>query len=459
MVLGLLGAPALIAAASGWLGAEGARHPQDGPDADVRIRIDDEAVQFQIIMNLAFVDAIVDVPRESRSTLHPVEEQPLREALVEYYAEHNRVVVDGIEVTPLDAGFDVTGPQLNLLPLFPRMGTRALIRLRIVLDYPVTSTPRTVGMTWEPFPPDIVAATMEGTPPLEIRAQLSAPGGVNELAVFTKPEPEYIWHAPSGPAAERFLPVPEAPGAAPTIALPLLPLLIGLGFLVACMAAWARPAAANQRRALWFLAPLIAGGAFLLRDVWTVDVDDPFGGGRGLPSESEALAIFTPLHANIYRAFEYVDESDVYDALARSVDGELLDDLYNEIYRSLIMQEEGGAVSRVSAVRPVAMEVESIGLLPPDETAGFNVVTRWQVDGQVLHWGHGHSRTNEYQARYTIMQREAGWRIATHQVLEQFRVSAAPIDWPDPTQPPTGPPPWPEERPSLEELVPPGSDL
>ena len=35
-----------------------ARHPQDGPDADVRIRITDEHVRFQITLNLAFIDEV-----------------------------------------------------------------------------------------------------------------------------------------------------------------------------------------------------------------------------------------------------------------------------------------------------------------------------------------------------------------------------------------------------------------
>ena len=150
------------------------------------------------------------------------------------------------------------------------------------------------------------------------------------------------------------------------------------------------------------------------------------GGNQDLPSSSEAEQIFLPLHANIYRAFDYTAESDIYDALAQSVDGPLLDTLYNQVYRGLIMQEEGGAVSRVMAVRPVELAVESIGILPDDGRPGFDVLARWQVDGKVTHWGHSHERTNEYQARYTVLQTDQGWRIGGSQVQEQLRVSATP---------------------------------
>ena len=47
---------------------------------------------------------------------------------------------------------------------------------------------------------------------------------------------------------------------------------------------------------------------------------------------------------------------------------------------------------------------------------------RWQVKGVVRHWNHAHRRTNEYRARYTVVQAEEGWRIADHEVLEQRRV-------------------------------------
>ncbi|NQU48558.1 MAG: hypothetical protein HQ519_07915, partial [Planctomycetes bacterium] len=42
------------------------------------------------------------------------------------------------------------------------------------------------------------------------------------------------------------------------------------------------------------------------------------------------------------------------------------------------------------------------------------------------HWGHGHERTNEYLARYTVVQTDAGWRIGGSQIQEQLRVSATP---------------------------------
>ena len=59
-------------------------------------------------------------------------------------------------------------------------------------------------------------------------------------------------------------------------------------------------------------------------------------------SAAEADAIFGALHRNIFRAFDYREENDIYEALARSVDGGLLVDLYLQIRRGLEMRTQGG---------------------------------------------------------------------------------------------------------------------
>lgn len=400
-------------------------HPQDGPDADVRIRIDERQVTFQIIMNLAFVDEIVDVPREEESTLDPAEYASVEAALADFYTQRNQVRIDGVAVQPLVDAFEVDPGDLSLLPLFPAMGTRALIKVRLVLTYSAKSPPQRVKMVWGTYPPDLVLAGPDGAPPIQINAQLTA-GGIDSIVEFRKHEPEFTWHAGADTHANRFLAVPEPPKpdsySIPVVSLILL--LVGLFLGIRVLVKPLRPPF------FWlsgFVLPSFFALAIMSRHMWVVEADMWNSNSSRLPTEAMAAQIFKPLHANIYRAFDYNDESDIYDALARSATGELLDDLYNQIYQSLIMQEEGGAVSRVQEVRVMNLEVNNIGLLPPQQQPGFHVVARWQVDGAVFHWGHSHERTNEYLARYTVAEEAAGWRIAESQILEQFRVAALPL--------------------------------
>jgi len=97
-------------------------HPNDGPDVDVRVRIEDRKVIMIIMMNLVFCDEIVKVPRQELEDLGPDEEEPLRQALFSYFKASNEVSIDGVQVTPRDTRFDVPEPEHSLLPLFPGSG-------------------------------------------------------------------------------------------------------------------------------------------------------------------------------------------------------------------------------------------------------------------------------------------------------------------------------------------------
>ncbi len=74
--------------------------------------------------------------------------------------------------------------------------------------------------------------------------------------------------------------------------------------------------------------------------------------------DSARAALSETLLRNVYRGFDYRNERDIYEALAQSVQGELLTDLYLKIKRGLIMQEQGGAVARVKEVTVTESEPE-----------------------------------------------------------------------------------------------------
>jgi len=120
---------------------------------------------------------------------------------------------------------------------------------------------------------------------------------------------------------------------------------------------------------------------------------------------------------NIYRAFDYHSESDIYDALAQSVQGDLLADLYLKIRQGLIMEEQGGAVARVREVK--VLKTES---LESRSRAGFAERVTWQVEGTVEHWGHIHLRVNEYTADLEIEPAGGYWKITAMNVSRQSQV-------------------------------------
>jgi hypothetical protein len=405
-------------------------HPMDGPDADVRIQIADERVRVVCALNLAFADAVVDAPRAQPGAVADAEVGALRAALFALLANENTVEIDGVLVRPRDGGFDVLPAAAELVPLFPRFGALALTKVQLVLDYPAKSPPRRVRFRWGPFPPNAALAGAAEAPPIEIDAQLTAEG-LDSLVSFRADAPEHTWEASGVRPEDRFLAVPSA-ARAERRSIPLVSAALALAAL-ALLAAALRPKSGERRRRLVVLGCFaLALAGVQARPYARIAVGAP----PPPLSPDEARAVFRPLHANIYRAFDYDDESAIYDALARSVEGPLLAELYDQMYRSLLDQEADGARSTVSAVRLQEADVE-----PSDSAARFDVVARWQVDGSVFHWGHGHARTNEYRARYTVRAGADGWRIAASQVLAERRVDAAPL-----APPGAGEPEEPEER-------------
>ena len=393
-------------------------HPQDGPDADIRIEVTDRVVKLSVVLNLAFIDEVIGTAREDHFTLYEEEHPFIREGIDEFLRDKNRMRIDGVDVAPVMRGFEVAEPDLDLLPLFPTFGSRALIKARWVVEYPVKSPPKSIAFHWSAYPPNPVMAphgtAPEDIPRVELAAQFLASGDLT-LVDLVEDEPEHVWHRPATGVESRFLAVPT-PIAADRRSISVFRLVALAAVVVALVVA---------ARKLSLVALVMAGvfgaAAWLGGDVGRVSV-----GGPDVPTTPEAEAIFAPLHANIYRAFDYTEESEIYDALARSVDGPLLDRLYNEVYQSLVMREEGGAVARVERVTPETTTVSDIGVLAPDDTAGFRVDHRWRVDGMVHHWGHSHSLTNVYRADYTVRHTVDGWRIADSRLVEQARVDSKP---------------------------------
>ena len=55
--------------------------------------------------------------------------------------------------------------------------------------------------------------------------------------------------------------------------------------------------------------------------------------------------------------------------------------------------------------------------------AGFVATCKWNMRGSVSHWGHIHERTNQYDARITVMSVDGEWKIVAQEVLNGERIS------------------------------------
>lgn len=410
---------------------------------ELRVEILSDRVVEHLAMNLVYLDEFAPMARERPDDVDPVELEHLGEAIAEAMQKNAPVTVDGVPVIARIDGLRLSAVDPSLLPLFPRSGMRGMRRVEFEAVYPVKQPPRLVTIGWNIYPEDLLSKP-DQVRYIVIAGELEGEGRRQGMEL-SRDTPQVEWRAPIGAPADELLAVPAPPT------------LVGeTDWKSASLVAWIMAAACGVLGLFNWLHKSARGSA---RTLVTVTLGVLALGGAGvaialtrmaptlpLPSHAQVLAAFTPLHANLYRALDYVREGDVYDVLSRSAHGSMLEDLYRQMRKALTIEEAGGAVGRVLAVRPLETTVEKIEAVPVAQPAAprshlgregfrveFVVVTRWQVEGTVSHWGHRHNRTNEYRARYRVAATPEGWRIISEELLDEKRVDVPPEE-----QPPDG---------------------
>lgn len=133
-------------------------------------------------------------------------------------------------------------------------------------------------------------------------------------------------------------------------------------------------------------------------------------------TDDEAREVLGALLRNVYLSFDFQDEGDSYDTLARSAAGEVLAEIYLQVRKSLEIQQLGGVRVKVKEVDLVECDLEEA-----TGESGFAATCTWNARGSVGHWGHIHQRTNLYQARVVVRPTEGEWKIVDLDLLEKER--------------------------------------
>ena len=139
------------------------------------------------------------------------------------------------------------------------------------------------------------------------------------------------------------------------------------------------------------------------------------GAASGPPDDAARTVVAGLLH-HTYRAFDKRDESVVYDRLAQSVAGDLLEDVYLQTRRSIELENQGGARVKVDQVELLDCATS------PADGGGFVSQCTWNVSGSVGHWGHTHRRTSRYRANIRVEPKNGAWKITGLELLEEARL-------------------------------------
>lgn len=326
------------------------------------------------------IEDLVDAVTEEESKLACA-------AIQKHFSKRNPVFIDGKQVMPVARSIET--PEDG-------EGNKLIAYLAFRIAYPCDGWPEIVRFEWQDF--DGAVFQKEPLVPATLRI-----GPQIELMAFSAEEPVFTWARPEdGLPTRQGIESIAAPDAAtvPWIAHGIL----GLGVLFGGFGLIRVRAGAGAWLAV---AILTASSAWALP--WKPDQ-------RPVLTHMQARVVFETLLGNVYGAFEAITEEDEYELLALSVEDSLLDELYLDVRRGLIMRTQGGAIAQVGNLERRSSEIEFTG------QREFHVKWRWRVYAHITHWAHTHSRINEYLAEFKVRATDEGWRISEFEVLDLTRI-------------------------------------
>ncbi|MFQ5990509.1 MAG: hypothetical protein ACE5K9_11405 [Candidatus Methylomirabilales bacterium] len=356
-------------------------------------------VRSEIIARPKDLQHWIDLGLEGRRTI-PVAMQPeLKRKVAEFLAKHINVTIDGQPAKPTLDRIHFLRRTLRTSGVIdpPEELDAISATLGVIFVFPTKGLPQEATMTWDLFSPRIQ------------KVRGAAIDEAGPLPYFLQPDDAVLrWqNFLKNPTLPTLVQI-EPPPVSSQIPLALLGLVCGVSLAVLAVR-HGKPVIRGQAPP----KPVIALAVLLLIGVG-VSISYAW---RSSVSDGKAKTIVTGLLKNVYRAFDYRDESVIYDTLDRSASGELLAQIYLETRRGLELQNQGGARVKVKNVEMLKVSTRNL-----NDGVGFVSRCTWNVSGSVGHWGHIHQRTNQYEAELTIKPVDGVWKITGLELLQEERI-------------------------------------
>ena len=368
-------------------------------------------VRHEILIRVKDLQTWMDLGLRGDEYIEVDELEPLKQRIGEFLLTKNPVLIDGQALKPiLDRSnyvkIALTGIQLIEKP--ERLDIATAI-VGVIITYLTDGMPQQVTVDWELFTDQVgrvpaTATDPAGPLPSYVTPDDSVYTWKNFLKNYRLPTVQSV--AVAGSLGE--LSIPWA-----SIASLLLVVPVGIGII------------RRRHRERSIAAPLTVGVVLIVvagvsYPFARVSVERPAAMVGDLPSE-QARELLQVLLKNVYRAFDFRGDEDVYDKLAISVRGELLADIYLQNRRAFAIQQAGGAQAKIKSVEIEDAVAERLN----DRPLAYAIKGRWMAQGTVGHWGHVHIRRNQYDAIVTVEADGDAWKITDLEVLEERRIDPA----------------------------------
>jgi hypothetical protein len=351
------------------------------------------AVRKEIVMRLSDLERWVDLGLEDSAMIEADERSDVLQTISRFLARHQPVTLDGKSADPIPdrAVFLTPGPE-NLSVVEPGIDIDAdSAVVGVIFVHPSALLPDKATLTWDMFDGHIE----------QVPAWMIDEAG--SFKVLLEPgRADLEWHnrlSHQATPALIALPLPTSSLAHWLYALRWW----SLGVVVVALTLWGR----SQGR---YSAVVALSGLFVLGCSLVV-------GKPPVLSGAAVEQIVSGLLRNVYHAFDYQVEVDIFDTLEHSVSSEQLADIYLQISGSLELDNQGGARARVRS-----LEVQDIEVLSGVDPQAFRADVTWLANGSVGHWGFVYTHDKHYRATLDIRIVDNRWKLAGMEVHNEKRL-------------------------------------
>jgi hypothetical protein len=370
--------------------------------------VEPHEVRHEVLIRVRDLEQWMDLGLRGEEYIEIDELDTLKQRIESFLLAKNIVKVDGEALKPImDRSNYVTvgisGIQILEQPQRLEISTAIV---GVIIAYLTEGMPQQVGVDWELFTDQMQ----------QVPATATDPAG--PLPTFLTPDDNvHTWTN----FLKNYTPPTVAQVALKdTVNKLSIPIGSFAGLLVIFMALWWLWYRRQHQQS--FRLPLLTVIAGLLIAVVAFpyarfSVNRPTALISGLSNDESELIMYSLLK-NVYRSFDFRDESDVYDRLALSVQGDLLEEIYLQNRKSFAVKKAGGAQARVKEVEIL----EALAEPSSTEGKGFDVKATWTAQGSVGHWGHVHTRKNYYDALVNVQVVDGHWKITGLELLEEKRL-------------------------------------
>jgi len=337
--------------------------------------------------------------------------EPLKQRIGDFLLTRNPVTVDGKALRPiLDRTnyIKVGMTGIRILEVPERLELSSAI-VGVILTYITDGMPQQVEVDWELFTDQIQRVPATATDP------------AGPLVGYLEPDANV--HNWTNYLKNYQIPTVQQIGVKETIGelrVPLLSLVSLAGVLGIVIWAIMRLRRQQSLRLPLILGTLLMAAGAAAYPVAQLSLARPAMIAGELDDE-RAAALLQTLLKNVYRAFDFRNEEDVYDKLALSVSGDLLTDIYLQHRKSMAVQQAGGAQAKIKEVAVEQAHAERVD----GDGLSYALHGQWTALGTVGHWGHLHQRKNRYEAVITVSAQDGHWKIVGLDLGDEQRIDQA----------------------------------